>query len=68
MMRIRHRLILMATLPAVLTSLMFAYIWLQIPAVVNNATHLFEERMSPVWLLNTISCRSVPLFSNAPRV
>ncbi len=54
-MRIRHRLILMATLPAVLTSLMFAYIWLQIPAVVNNATQLFEERMSPVWLLNTIS-------------
>ena len=54
-MRIRHRLILMAALPAVLTSLIFFYVWQQMPQVVANATRLFDERMTPVWLLSAIS-------------
>ncbi|MAY15104.1 methyl-accepting chemotaxis protein [Thalassolituus sp. UBA2009] len=54
-MRIRHRLILMAALPALLASIMFFYVWMQMPVVVNNATRLFEQRMQPVWLLSGIS-------------
>lgn len=54
-MRIRHRLILMAALPAVLTSLIFFYVWQQMPQVVANATRLFDESMTPVWLLSAIS-------------
>jgi len=54
-MRIRHRLILMAALPALLASIMFFYVWQQMPQVVNNATRLFEQRMQPVWLLSGIS-------------
>ncbi|MCD8523356.1 MAG: methyl-accepting chemotaxis protein [Saccharospirillaceae bacterium] len=53
-MRIRHRLILMAALPALLASVMFFYVWIQMPVVVNNATRLFEQRMQPVWLLSGI--------------
>ncbi len=53
-MRIRHRLILMAVLPAVLASIIFLSVWQQMPSVVSHATNLFDERMQPVWLLTGI--------------
>ena len=54
-MRIRHRLLLMAILPAALAAIISVTVWLQMGRVVNDTTLLFEQRMQPVWLLTSIS-------------
>ncbi|MDK2779158.1 MAG: methyl-accepting chemotaxis protein [Pseudomonadota bacterium] len=54
-MRIRHRLLLLAALPALLAAIISLYVWLQISRVVNDTTLLFEQRMQPVWMLTGIS-------------
>ncbi|WP_430461318.1 methyl-accepting chemotaxis protein [Thalassolituus sp. LLYu03] len=54
-MRIRHRLILMAALPAMLASVILLYIWQVMPGIVGNATNLFDQRITPVRLLTGIS-------------
>lgn len=54
-MRIRHRLIIMALLPAVLIALITLYLWHQLPKIVTSASLLFDQRMQPVWMLNSMS-------------
>lgn len=53
-MRIRHRLLLMSALPAALVLMITAYTWIETTRVVNQASLIFEQRMDPIWKLDTI--------------
>lgn len=53
-MRIRHRLIIMALLPALLTSAVLSIVWWQIPTLVQQATELFDKHMTPTRQLSQI--------------